>query len=271
DTVNRGDTLFYYRFEAPEQQLSALLQAKDPVDWLIRDKLNTKKQIALKKVERNRTEKEIAFKDRELAHQRDLIVLGVDEIESRLTYIQEDLIRLRSKQEALAKEIFFLRQHLKELENQEEVLQNIEVKKAEEINTILPYVANINGIIGQINLSDNEVCYKQQDVLAIHQLNSLSIKAFFDPFDVPKIERGDEVWVEFPDGMKSKGLIKNFYVSTYAVPPEFQKKYEPTERNIVAEVIPLNEFEVDKWQRFYKMSVEVSKNRYDFIWLNNRL
>ena len=266
DTVNQGDTLFYYRFEATDEELNAMADAYDPVDWVIRERLNTKKQIALKKIELSRIRQQIDFKEAELIHQRDLIILGVDEIESKLTYIQEAIIRMRGMRSALNREIYYLRQHLKELSLQADELRNQEIRKAGRVGSILPYVANIDGIIGQINLSPNEVCYEQQDVLAIHQLNSISIKAFFDPYDVPKIERGDEVWVQFPDGTESKGLIKNFYVSTYAVPKEFQKKYEPTERNIVAEVIPLNEFEVDRWQRFYKMSVQVSKYRYEWPW-----
>jgi len=266
DTVLQGDTLFFYRFEATDDELNAIADANDPVDWVIREILNTKKQIALKKVELGRTRSEIDFKEKSYVHQKELIILGVDEIESNLTFIQESIIRLKSRRTAINKEIFYLRQHLKALALQESELRSAQLRKAGRVGSILPYVAKINGIIGQINLNPNEVCYKEQDVMTIHQLNSISIKVFFDPYDVPKIKRGDEVWVEFPDGTESKGLIKNFYISTYAVPSEFQKKYEPTERNIVAEVIPLNEFEIDRWLKFYKMSVEVSKYRYDFPW-----
>jgi len=48
------------------------------------------------------------------------------------------------------------------------------------------------------------------------------------------------VTIEFPDKTESLGIISKFFVSTYAVPSEFQKKYEPTERNIVAEIVPFN-------------------------------
>ena len=205
DSVAQGDTLFYYRFEATDDELHAMANADDPVDWIIRERLNTKKQIALRKVELGRTRAEIDFKEKEFEHQRELIILGVDEIESHLTYIQEAIIRLKSKRTAINKEIFYLRRHLKDLGEQESILRTTELRKAGRVGSILPYVANLDGIIGQINLNTNEVCYKKQDVLTIHQLGSISIKAFFDPYDVPKIKRGDEVWVEFPDGTESMG------------------------------------------------------------------
>jgi len=72
------------------------------------------------------------------------------------------------------------------------------------------------------------------------------------------------VTIEFPDKTESLGIISKFFVSTYAVPSEFQKKYEPTERNIVAEIVPFNKQDDLAWNSYYKMEVNVQKKRYDF-------
>ena len=99
--------------------------------------------------------------------------------------------------------------------------------------------------------------------MTIHRMDGARISAFFDPDEIPYIQIGDEVSVEFPDGSKSMGLIHKFHVSTYALPEEFQKKFEPTERNIVAEIMPLNDIESKRWKNFYKMDVEVRKPRFN--------
>ena len=266
DTVKTGDTLFYYRYESSKNNITSIVSTDTPPDWLLREKLNTRKQISIKKAELQRYRKQLEFKEKELEHQKELIILGVNEIESRLSYIQDDIIRMKSTRDVMLKEIYYLRKHLKALEAQELEQKQTRIRRRESGTAIMPYIAKITGIIGQINLDPNEVCYKQQNVLAIHQLDQLSIKAFFDPFDVPNINKGDKVWIKFPDGTESSGIIHNFYVSTYAVPAEFQKKYEPVERNVVAEVLPMNELEMEKWLKFYKMQAEVAKYRYQFPW-----
>ena len=266
DTVQTGDTLFYYRYESRKNSSTAIVSSDEPPDWLIREKLNTKKQISIKRAELKRYKQELAFKIKELEHQKELIILGVNEIESRLSYIQNDIIRIEAQKDMMLKEVYYLRKHLKALEAQEFEEKKTRIQRSESIAAILPYIAKITGIIGQIDLDPNEVCYKQESVLAIHQLDHLSVKAFFDPYDVPHINKGDKVWLEFPDGSSSSGIIHNFYVSTYAVPAEFQKKYEPIERNVVAEVLPMNELEMARWLKFYKMQAEVTKYRYKFPW-----
>ncbi len=266
DTVLTGDTLFYYRYETSKNRTTSIINSDAPSNWLIREKLNTRKQISIKKAALKRFKEQLDFKDKELEHQKELIILGVNEIESRLSYIQGEIIRLKSQNDVLLREIYYLRKHLKDLEAQELEQKQTRILRQEVIGAILPYIAKITGIIGQINMDPNEVCYEQQAVMAIHQLDQVSIKAFFDPYDVPHINKGDKVWLEFPDGSSSTGIIHNFYVSTYAVPAEFQKKYEPIERNVVAEVIPLNELEMARWLKFYKMNSEVTKYRYPVPW-----
>jgi len=70
--------------------------------------------------------------------------------------------------------------------------------------------------------------------------------------------------ISFPDGSKSEGLISKFHMNTYELPSEFQNKYEPTKRNIVAEVVPIHRKEINNWKNFYKMNVKVEKIRRQF-------
>jgi len=125
------------------------------------------------------------------------------------------------------------------------------------------FASPMDGVISDVFYKENEMCYKKEEMVTIHQLNNASINTYFDPEEIKYLEVGDVVDIEFPDKSQTKGIISKFFVSTYAVPSEFQKKYEPTERNIVAEVVPLNKKDEDSWNSFYKMEVNIQKMRYN--------
>lgn len=266
NTVKEGDTLFYYKNELDatlNNQVTVLNH--QPIDWILKEKLTIQKQIELKKIQLDVFNERIAFKTEELQHQKELVLLGVNHIESTLTEIQAAILRAKAQEKALKNEISYLRKHLSKLKRQEKQMQKMEYHNIEHLAATQCYIAKMDGIIGQINFNNNEVCYEKQDVMTIHKMNNISIKAYFDPEEIPYVEKGDHLDIKFPDGSKGKGIVHNFYVSTYALPSEFQKKYEPTERNIVVDILPLHELEASKWTKFYKMTVDLSKERYAFL------
>ena len=119
------------------------------------------------------------------------------------------------------------------------------------------YISPINGVVGQILKNSEESCYKTENVMTIHDVEKVFIKAYFNLKDLAHIKKGDIVLVEFPDKTVSEGIINKLYISTYKAPTEFQKKYEPTERNILTEIIPLDKEQVSEWGKFYKLNLKV--------------
>lgn len=262
DTVTKGDTLFWYKNEMNEETDAIIADLNQPVDWIIRERMHIEKEIALKKIKKSRHTQELKFKINELQHQKELVLLGVNNIESKLTYIQEDILQIKSQKKELNNEIYYLRKYLAQLKSQEKEIQSIEISKAQQVNQSAYYIAQMDGIIGQINFNINEVCYEKEEVMTIHNMEEISIKGYFDPEEVQYIQLGGKVEVLFPNGGRGTGIIHNFYVSTYALPVEFQKKYEPVERNVVVDIIPLNKLEAERWSRFYKMQVEIVTPRF---------
>lgn len=267
--VKKGDTLFFYQNEFNETgaTIRNSINVNKPIDWIEKERLNLKKQIAMKKIEKKNLASRLKFKEEEFKHQQDLVLLGVNDIEYTLTTIQGDIVRIRSAHEGLIEEIRFLRKHMLLLKKQEEDIKNLEADEAnlagEVINQRLPYVALINGIIGNINFSSNEVCYEQQDVMTIHQKEKISIRAYFDPELIGYLQINDVMQIRFPDGAKGLGRINNIYISTKELPTEFQSKYQPTERNVVIDIMPITEEEGSRWGKFYKMTVGVSRLKYE--------
>jgi multidrug resistance efflux pump len=284
DAIKRGDTLFVYTYEDKAQvenslasiNLKAQISGAGDDRNFLRDIMNLKRQIAIKKseIEGFKAMKEI--KQFEVAEQKKQILMGVD-VAHKLPPLKSEISSIDSDIRTAGREIQVLRKHLAALQAAEKELEKLELQSmAEKENNGLQlydqqhfYVSPIAGVIGQINNSENEVCYKSENVMVIHQLANLKIKAYFETSTVGKASIGDHVEVEFPDGTIGRGIIDNFYISTYEMPPEFQKKYEPTERSVLADIVPINEEEAKKWIGYYKMAVKVVKKNdlpfYDFI------
>ena len=119
------------------------------------------------------------------------------------------------------------------------------------------FKAPTSGISGQLNYSEKETCYKQKEVLTIHNPQKVSIKAYFTQSAANYLEKDTKVSVHFADGTKSKGILSYSYISTYAIPSEFQKKYEPTERSILVNIKPINKKEEAIWKKYYLMDVSL--------------
>jgi multidrug resistance efflux pump len=267
--VKKGDTLFFYHNEYNDigNSIRNSYNAIKPIDWIERERLNLEKQIALKDIEKENLSARLKFKQDEFKHQQDLVLLGVNNIEYTLTSIESDIMKIQVQRKILKEEISFLKQHLYRLRQQEKEMQKLEADKQNfenvMINEITPYVALIDGIIGNINFSTNEVCYEKQDVMTIHQKENISIRAYFDPELMGYLAINDVMQVQFPDGMKGLGRIGNIYISTKELPVEFQSKYEPVQRNVVIDIMPITEEEGARWINFYKMTVDISKLKYE--------
>ncbi|HLP13321.1 MAG TPA: HlyD family secretion protein [Flavobacteriales bacterium] len=124
------------------------------------------------------------------------------------------------------------------------------------------YLSPIDGTITKINFQGMEVALKSEIIMSIHKPENIYVKGFFDQSDIGNVAIGDEVHVQFPDGSNSLGRIKRFYYATNAIPEEFQKKYEPITRTLLADVVPINNEELKKWRTFYRMSVKIYKYKF---------
>ena len=275
DAVDAGDTLFSYRYEDYEKlagsngtNITLNTNLGRSNDWFLREKLNIKRQIAIKKSQQEGIRMAIKIKKDELEAQKKQILVGVD-VAYKLPPLLSDISEYEADISVQNQEIKALRRHLSRLRSEEKKAialekQDYETKQSNKnniYNSSYYYVAPINGLIGRIFVSPNEICYETQSVMAIHQLENLKVKAYFDQETYDRIKIGDEVTVEFPDGKTGIGVINNFYVSTYPIPPEFQKKYEPVTRSIVADVIPVSKDEATRWTSYYKMGVKIYKRR----------
>jgi hypothetical protein len=182
------------------------------------------------------------------------------ELDSSIEENRTQIFKNEQKIKKLQNEIYILRQYKQELErlNQPEKLPDFSSETAflETFTVMSP----MDGEIAEVYKYENEMAVKGDEIVSISSLNDMRIKGYFDQKYIKYIHVDKLVDIKFPHGVKSKGIVKNFYFSTIPLPPEFQKKYEPTRRSIIADIYPL-EGEKEKWAKFHMLTVELILNR----------
>ncbi|WP_235297011.1 HlyD family secretion protein [Portibacter marinus] len=261
EEVEKGDTLFKYTIPVEDQLSTSEINIDKPIEWILRERISTQKQIELKKIERDEILRQLEMRKSLQKTKKELILLGSYNDRNEYEELSIQVNRLEAQEAAIAEEVAYLNKLLYRLNIENSNYKRIETRKKELIEESHYYVAQIDGVIGQIHYNENEICYRKDEMLTIHRVKDVKIKAFFDPSDMKYLHEGDLVDINYPDKTSSKGVITNFHIATYALPEEFQKKYEPTERNIVAEV-KMVENTHKSLMSYYKMNVLVSKNRY---------
>ncbi|NNF32761.1 MAG: HlyD family efflux transporter periplasmic adaptor subunit [Saprospiraceae bacterium] len=262
--VAQGDTLFSYRIVVDKDEEIKMQTQDQPSEWMVKARLENEKKLNLLEIEIAAQRALLSMNEEQIGKKKNLLLAGVNENYNSYKKLQQEQARINAEIESLKKEQSYYRSYGQHLKIKEQAIKKTFITKSSYFNEVRHYVSPFSGKIGKISFNKNEICYKKQELMTIHSLDGARISAFFDPDEIPYIQVGEKVDIKFPDGSKSRGIIHKFHVSTYALPEEFQKKFEPTERNIVAEIKPLNEIESKRWKNFYKMDVEVRKTRFKF-------
>ena len=281
DSLNVGDSLFIYSLDddnlngggglAIGQIGGETIPAIEPT-WIDREIFSLEKKIALNNIDKVRSKELLKNFQNELQHFENAIILDVLPTD-RYEYAKSEILRLQteiSKFEAENRQNSSYIKELKDLAAQPVARKGATGSGAYqnggggEGEVIAPQVfySPISGNVTRLYTRQFEVALKQDVIMAIHTDRPMFVKAYFDQEDIAFFHEGDIVNITFPDGKKSKGFLKRFNYSTFQLPSEFQKRYEPTTRTVVADIYPISQDDYALWRGFYKMSVTITKYKY---------
>ncbi|MFL5763033.1 MAG: hypothetical protein ACJ77K_03765 [Bacteroidia bacterium] len=276
DTVKVGDSLFTYTLDKDNLWGNMALNGgitatsyDSEWDWIEKEKYALMKKVALNKIDISESQALIDSYKSEIQRLQNEVVLDVLP-KNRLDYVQNEILRLNTAIAKLNSENNQLYGLLKQLNSMIKAPRVKSTKSgsfagggnADDENAVRVFYSPIDGTVTRVYTHQYEVALKSEQIMAIHKNTPMYVKGFFDQSDLNYFKEGDLVNVEFPDGTESKGIIKRFYYSTYPLPDEFQKRYEPTTRTIAADIYPVTDSEYNHWRSFYKMSVSVTKFKY---------
>jgi phosphotransferase system IIA component len=270
DSVEIGDTLFlYYEEQISDSrrlpEFKEVVMKSDNLDWIVRERLTTLKRIELAQIQINDNNRLIDITEDEKKRIEHEIYLDIYPSTKLDQYVHR-LMDFESGIVSAQEEIKYLKQYLDYL-NAQEKIERYNLRKRSEFNassassvpSLHAYMSPVKGTITQVYKENFEVAMESETIMSIHKPTNLYIKAYYDQKSIRHLKEGDIVDIEFPDGSSSFGILTRFYFATYQLPDEFQKKFEPTTRSIAADIIPIDEIELDKWKSFYKLNVKISK------------
>jgi hypothetical protein len=288
DSVKKNDTLFSYALDLDEEnslnlpisESNKTSEIKVTENWGSKELFTLKKKISINSIDINENNFLIANYKSEIKRLSNEVILDVLP-KNKLEFVQNEIIQLNSKNLKLQKENDELSKLITNIEanpqksvnselntlyNNSENSNNYNTEKlsfSDELLTKPKYFRSpVDGIVTKIFIENYETALKTEEIMSIHKSRAEFIKAYFEQEDLKHIKVGDIFNIEFPDGTASKGMLKRFYITTYTLPEEFQKKYESTTRSLAADIYPLDSTELIKWKLFYKMSVKISKNKF---------
>ncbi len=265
DQVTKGDTLFKFSPIVEEFVSTSVTDFDRPQEWIEKQKLDLSAKIAMKKFEIEELQGRIRETSELADMKRKMVLLGSVNDKNPYEHLLLSIEQLKLQAESARKEKKYLEGLKYGLKKNESNATRVTTTNKSLKDKDQYFISPLDGIIGQINFNLNETCFRRDEVLTIHKLDDMKIKVYFDPVEMKYLRTGDLVNITFPDGSESQGLIQNFHVATYALPEEFQKKYEPTTRNIVANVQLVNDVEKYKLMNFYKMNVRITKSRFNLF------
>ncbi|MEQ6125032.1 HlyD family efflux transporter periplasmic adaptor subunit [Pseudotenacibaculum sp. MALMAid0570] len=251
DTVSVGKNLFNYFQNDFDSDASIVLKSLDKKERLNNNLQDILKDILKKRIQLKNLKKRLQLLEKQEEQVTKLILLDVY-TKNKLEEVTSQKLLIKNQIDLLKNELYFLGAQKEMVKGNKESYQI--GGNGSFGNT---YTSPIKGVIGQILKNTEESCYKSENVMTIHNIEKVFIKAYFNLKDLAEVKKGSVVDVEFPDKTTSKGIINKLYISTYKAPSEFQKKYEPTERNILAEIVPLSKEQIPEWGKFYKLNLKV--------------
>ncbi len=289
DTVKSGDILFYYRMNQYDDDGDGNVviansnadngYSNSTYNWLIREKISTERDIKFAQLEINKEKKELAALSAGMDRLKKEVFLDIYP-PAKLQEAEDKIENAKMNISAEQGKVYSLRQYLDEVERRlaEELAKKNAKPNAEEIQNIasigggggslafdrmnIPYHSPQGGMVSQIYAYPNETTYESQLIMDLIELKDIHIKAYFKQEALNYIDEGDIVDITFPDGSKSKGVIDQIYLKTTNLPDRLYETGSELERRIRAIVIPLKIDEADKWFKFYKINVTVTKSKY---------
>lgn len=259
DHIKKGDTLFTYTMNNDTEKFRQDVQLAEVRFKNNQQLLSIEKEIGIKQIMLTQTTAQIGELNRNRKAVVKNILLGVA-LHSQLETADKVLTEALMMAARLKSELTLLRSLKTGLSKGVQTLVGSYTNEAGE----QAYVSPSDGITGLIGLEPQEVCYREQEVLSIHNPKKLQIRAYFNQKHSDFVQPGKRVEVRFKDGTVSIAKIVRTYIATYALPSEFQKKYEPTERNLLVDLEPINPEMASLWSQYYLMDVELRILRWQF-------
>jgi hypothetical protein len=268
DSVEKGDTLFYYRMNLLEDNNSGNAAAAVVVsasDWYLKERIRTQKEINLAFIDIDDAKNNINRIKKELEVTKKEVYLDVyPQVE-----LKKDLLELDKYYvdiDKLEQEIAYLKKYLSLLNYYEQLDKNRKpVINTSDGDVVLVnyYKSPVSGLVSKIFKDAEEVTYKKDLVMYLNDTSKIFILAFLDQKDLKHFDLDEKLTFRFPDGLMGSGIISTFYINTEEIPPEFMEVKSRKKRRVVIKLIPETKEDANEWKKYHLMEVQIKKTKFN--------
>lgn len=266
DTIEKGDTLFYYRLNLLEDDGNTAVAAvvSNNSDWYLKERLQTQKKISLDYIMIDDFQNNINRINAELEKTKKEVYLDVYpqvELKKALLEIQKFEVEIQKTED----EIAYLKKYLSLLNYYEQQAKlNEPLVNAGDGDVVLwdYYRSPVDGIVAKIFNDPEEVSYKKDIVMYLNDFNKIFILGYVDQKDIDYFEKGEKVSINFANGLTSEGIIDYFYINTEELPLDFVEPKARYKRRVVVKIVPDSEDDANEWKKHHLYEVRITKTRY---------
>lgn len=266
DSIDKGDTLFYYRLNLLEDDDGGSAVAAvitDRSDWYLKERLQTQKKISLNYIAIDDFNNNINRINSELEITKKEVYLDVYpqvELKKAMLEIQKLQVDIQKTED----EIAYLKKYLSLLNYYEQQEINQPVIDAGDGDVVLwdYYRSPVDGVVAKIFNDPKEVTYKKDPVMFLNDFDKTFILGYVDQKDVDYFDFGEKVTINFANGDISEGILDYFYINTEELPLDFVEPKARYKRRVVIKIIPENEEIANEWKKHHLYEVRITKTRY---------
>jgi multidrug resistance efflux pump len=275
DTIEKGDTLFYYKYNLDRDWDSngagiALAMANtssaNNSDWYLKERIQTQKNISIKIIEIKEIDDNVRRILGDLERLKKEVYLDVYP-KLELEAAQLKLKSLQVDRDKLEEEVAYLKKYLAllnawETESNQPGVVSIGGGDGGNVVKWAYFQSPVDGIVSKITTVAQETSYKKDVVMYLSNTDKLFIIAYIEQKDIGYFDVGETLQLDFPDGSISQGKIIQYYLNTEELPLEFKKAKDRDRRSVVAKIIPTKIEDQDHWKKYYQYEVRISKTKF---------
>jgi multidrug resistance efflux pump len=268
EKVQRGDPLFSYTPMDWIKRIEKGNELREKVSELENERSDIEDEIYLKNRVIQLSQSRVDFYEEKRADIRQKVELDLVP-STELSAIEQDLFEERIRLQEIETEITVLNNQKDRLDRRIIELQD-DLRKGVGDQFVQEFNSPVNGTVKEIYESNSKQIFRSDRVPRIKPEESEHyIMSFFPRDDVRHLEIGMVLSIEFDNGAKSEGAIREIYDARENIVEHFEQTGNLVLENVIVELIPIDSTARQQWSEFNRMGLKASRTKYGILGLDS--
>lgn len=267
EQVQRGDSLFSYASMDWTKKIEKVNKLREKAGELENERSDVEDEIYLKNRVIRLTRDRIDFFEEKQAEIRQKVELDLVS-STELSAIERDLFEERSRLEEIETELKVLENQKDRLDRRISQLQN-DLREGVGDQLVQVYNSPVDGMVTEIYESNSKQIFRSDRVMRIKpEQSEPHIVSFFPREDVEYLEIGMVLSIDFDNGEKSEGVVRDIYDAREDIIEHFEQTGNLILEHVIVELIPIDSSAARQWSEYNRMGLQASRTKYGILGLD---